>query len=112
MSIKQKIGAALAIGSLAASMLAPASAFADQTCTISGNGENSTNRCRLVKVKRVRVQQSNTARVRTEVVIVQNTGDNEANNTTNGGDVKIDTGNATSTVTITVSGNTNTATVN
>jgi len=110
MTIKQKIGAAIATGTLLAATLLPGAALADQTCTISGNGRNSTNRCRIRIERRLTVDQRNTATVRNRVVVVQNTGLNDANNnTTNGGDVSVDTGNTTSTITITVSGNTNTA---
>ena len=108
--MKKKIAGALITGSLIAGALLPGFAFADQTCTISGNGRNSINRCRIRVERRLTVDQRNTATVSTRVVVVQNTGLNDANsNTTNGGDVSIDTGNTTSTVTITVSGNTNSA---
>ena len=111
MTIKQKIAGALVAGSFMAASLLPAAAFADQTCTISGNGRDSRNRCRIKVERRLTVDQRNTAIVINRVVVIQNTGLNDANNnTTNGGDVSIDTGNTTSTVTITVSGNTNSAT--
>ena len=110
MTIKQKIAAALVTGSFMAVSLLPAAAFADQTCTISGNGRDSRNRCRIKVERRLRVDQTNVAIVKNVVVGVVSTGGNTSNNnTTNGGDVSIDTGNATATVTITVSGNTNTA---
>ncbi len=111
MGIKKRIAAALITGSLVAGAILPVAAFADQTCTIRGNGNNSTNRCRIRVERRLTVNQRNTATVRNRVTVVQNTGLNDANdNTTNGGEVSIDTGNTTSTITITVSGNTNTAT--
>ncbi|OGH23472.1 MAG: hypothetical protein A2629_00295 [Candidatus Levybacteria bacterium RIFCSPHIGHO2_01_FULL_41_15] len=110
MEVKKKIAAAIISGSLIAGAILPVAAFADQTCTIRNNGNNSTNRCRIKVERRVTVDQRNTATVRTRVIVVQNTGLNDANNnTTNGGDVTVDTGNTTSTITITVSGNTNTA---
>lgn len=110
MTIKGRIGTAIAAGTLLAAALLPGAAFADQTCTISGNGRNSTNRCRIRVERRLTLNQTNVATVRNRVVVVQNTGLNDASsNTTNGGDVSIDTGNTTSTITITVSGNTNSA---
>src|SRR3989338_5431557 len=110
MTIKQRIAGALVAGSFIAASLLPAAAFADQTCTISGNGRDSRNRCRIRVERRLTVDQRNTATVRNIVVVVQNTGLNSAsNNTKNGGDVDVNTGNTTSTITITVSGNTNTA---
>lgn len=112
MTIKGRIGTAIAAGTIIAATLLPSAAFADQTCTISGNGRDSRNRCRIKIERRLTVRQTNTATVRNKVVVIQNTGLNDANNnTTNGGDVSIDTGNTTSTITITVSGNTNTAAV-
>jgi hypothetical protein len=108
MTYKTKIAGAIATGALLATALLPTSAFADQTCRISGNGSNSTNRCRIKVERRIRVDQSNTATVVNTVVVTQNTGGNNANNNT-GGNVHNETGNNTSTITITVSGNTNTA---
>lgn len=110
MNIKTKIAGAIGAGALVTLALMPAAAFADQTCTIAGNGALSRNRCRIKVERRIRVDQSNTATVRNKVVVIQNTGLNSASgNTTNGGNVSVDTGTTTSTITITVSGNTNTA---
>ena len=108
MNIKQKIVGAAATGALLAATLLPGAAFADQTCTISGNGAGSTNRCRMIRERRIRIEQTNVAFVRTNVVVIQNTGGNDANNNT-GGNVHVETGNTTSTITITISGNTNIA---
>src|SRR3990167_4456391 len=110
MTIKQKITGALVAGSFIAASLLPAAAFADQTCTISGNGRDSRNRCRIKVERRLTVDQRNTETVRNRVVVIQNTGLNDANNnTTNGGDVSVDTGNTNSTININVSGNNNKA---
>lgn len=111
MNIKSKIATAIGTGAIVASALLPASAFADQTCTISGNGGSSRNRCRIKIERRADVRQTNTANVSNTVVVVQNTGLNSASGNT-GGSTTVETGNTSSTVSITVSGNTNSATVN
>lgn len=108
MSIKQKIGAALAIGSLAASVLAPVSAFA-ANITIDGNGTGSTNNAAVIKASKSKVKQKNITLVGTGVVAVSNTGGNQTNNNTGGGN-SITTGNTTTTTTVNVAGGTNTNT--
>ena len=109
---KTKIAGAIATGALLATALLPGAAFANHSYRISGNGNNSTNTCIQVRERRVRVDQRNTATVRNTVVVVQNTGLNSASgNTTDEGNVGVNTGSTTSTVRITVSGNINTATV-
>lgn len=107
MSIKQKIGGAIAIGSLALSILAPVSAFADSV-TVQGNGADSTNVAGILNVNATSVSQTNATVAITLVSSTASTGGNNANGNT-GGDVKIDTGTATSTVNTTVGGSTNTA---
>ena len=106
MSIKQKIGAALAIGSLAASVFSPMSAFAADI-TISGNGTGSTNNAAVIKVKKSKVKQKNITVVGTGVLAVSNTGGNQTNNNT-GGSQDITTGNTTTTTNVDVAGGTNT----
>src|SRR3989344_9544880 len=93
MTIKQKIAGALVAGSFMAASLLPAAAFADQTCTISGNGRDSRNRCRIKVERKLKVEQTNTATVTNTIGGSVSTGGNSANNNT-GGDVTVDTGNA------------------
>ncbi len=106
MNIKQKIGAALAIGALSASVLTPMSAFAADV-TIQDNGTGSTNHAAVIKVSKSKLKQKNTTVVGTHVTNIQNTGANKANGNT-GGSQSITTGNNTATTTVTVNGGTNT----
>jgi hypothetical protein len=104
-----KVGSSIATAALLASTLAPA-VFADNTVTIEGNGDSSTNIAIAASVDVALVNQSNNADVKNDVVQIANTGGNEANNNTDG-NVKIDTGNASASSTTSTSGNTNGATV-
>ena len=94
------MGSALLLASLT-----PALAATD--VTISGNGANSTNKVSLVNKCRTTATQDNNSNVGIILGVTQSTGDNTANGNT-GGDVKIDTGKATSGVTFTVGGDSNT----
>jgi len=108
MTIKQKIATSIATGAFLGAILTGSAFAADNKCEISGNGNNSTNRCRLVKVNKKTVVQVNSAHVANFVGAGANTGGNDANkNTTSGGDVKVDTGSATATVNITNTVNSN-----
>ena len=108
MSIKQKIGAALAIGSLAASVLAPA-AFADASLEISGNGTGSDNKIVVKNTSNCTVKQKSNTNVGLEVNVYSNTGGNKASGNT-GGDVTIDTGSVTTDISVDVAGGSNEAT--
>lgn len=108
MSIKQKIGGAIATGALLASVFAPA-AFAANDILISGNGTNSTNNAAVIKVSKSKVKQKNITAVGTGVTSVSNTGVNRTNNNT-GGSQSITTGNTTTTTNVDVAGGTNTNT--
>lgn len=85
-------------------------AFADTTAEISGNGADSTNTIIIKNKCETVVDQTNKTDVNTEVTASANTGSNSASNNT-GGDVTIDTGNASNAVTVDVTGGSNSATV-
>ncbi|MDO8658786.1 MAG: hypothetical protein Q7K55_08645 [Candidatus Levybacteria bacterium] len=108
MNLKYKIGTSIATATLLGSILT-GSAFATDL-EISGNGVDSTNKIIVNNSNSTNVGQSNEMIVETEIVSLALTGGNKANSNT-GGDVSIDTGNATSTVNVSVSGGSNTATV-
>lgn len=77
---------------------------------ITGNGADSTNKIKVTlgNGSEGGVYQSNYSYVSNSIKVVQSTGDNSANkNTTNGGDIDVDSGDATSTVnnTTTLGGN-------
>lgn len=100
--IIQKIAVAGATISLAATLFAGAVFADDPDCDISGNGNNSTNTCIVVSKKKKIIVQKNRAKIKNVVIAGSNTGGNSADkNVTNGGNVEVDTGNATVTVTIT-----------
>lgn len=107
MNIKQKITAAAALGSLAASVFTPI-AFADNSVTIDGNGAGSTNVAGILNVNATSVSQTNTTAAITLVSSSASTGGNSADGNT-GGNVTVDSGNATSTVNTTVGGSVNSA---
>ena len=111
MGIKAKIGGALAIGTMLATVLAPGAALASTNVNISGNGWWSKNGAAVVSAKKNVVKQSNKTNVNTFVGTYSNTGNNHSSFNV-GGTNSIDTG-STSTVTgISVTGNTNTNTSN
>src|SRR3990172_229276 len=108
-SYKTKIGTAIAAASLMASVYAPL-VYAHTTIEISGNGNNSTNNVTVTNNDTTDINQSNTFTVTLNVSSKAYTGNNEASNNT-GGNVSIDTGNATSNVTVDVSGGYNLANI-
>ena len=108
-SYRTKIGTAIAAASLLASVYAPL-VYADTTIEISGNGNNSTNDVNVTNNDTTDINQSNTFTVTLNVSSKAYTGNNKASNNT-GGDVTIDTGNATSNVTVNVSGGSNLANI-
>jgi hypothetical protein len=114
MHIVKRVGLAAAGLLTTGALLAPA-ALADATCTISGNGADSRNRCNITirgggggceSTCSGQPKQVNKAKIKNKVKIRQNTGGNSANNNT-GGNVTIETGDNTATVTITNNANTN-----
>ena len=102
-----KVGAGIVTASLLLSSMATA-AFADYVAEISGNGAGSTNTIYIKNKSNCNVYQKNSTGVLTEIESSASTGGNKANGN-NGGDVTIDTGNATSTVGVSVEGSSNTA---
>ena len=107
--MKTKITTALVTGALLAATVLPAAAFADSV-TIQGNGAESTNVAGILNINATSVSQTNETVAITLVSSKANTGGNTANGNT-GGNVLVDTGNATSTVNTTVGGSTNNATI-
>lgn len=97
-----------AVGGLFLASLAASSAFADVSAEISENGAGSHNSIYIKHKSECSVYQKNKTEVLTEVESQANTGSNTANGNT-GGNVTIDTGNATSTVTVDVEGGSNNA---
>lgn len=108
MQLTYKAASAVATAALCLSIFAPA-AMADNTVDISGNGSGSHNHVTITQSSNCSLTQSNDSLVTTDVYSSAKTGGNKANANT-GGDVTIDTGNATSTVTVGVTGSSNTAT--
>lgn len=95
MNLVTRISAAAA-GILAGGMLLAPAALADATCTISGNGAGSRNRCNITvrsggHGRSGQPKQVNKAKVKNTVVVISNTGGNQANKNT-GGEVTIETG--------------------
>mgnify|MGYP001610521492 CR=1 FL=1 len=102
MKLKIRITSAMAASALMASLLAPA-AFADASLEISGNGTGSDNKIVVKHESDCTVKQKSNTNVGLEVDVYSNTGGNTASGNT-GGDVTIDTGNATTEITVDVSG--------
>lgn len=108
-SYKTKIGTALTTFSLLATSFAPLS-YADTTIDISGNGNGSINNVTVDNNSTIDVNQTNSFSVGLDINSSAKTGKNHANNNT-GGNVTIETGNATSNVIVNVTGGSNTANV-
>jgi hypothetical protein len=106
MNIKQKITSAIAIGTMMAAVVAPAS-FAATTVTATGNGALSTNKVGVVNLSKKSVKQKNSTVAITKVTAKANTGKNTSSFNT-GGSSSITTGAATNTVAVVVEGGTNT----
>lgn len=107
MNLKYKIAGFVASAALMLTVLAP-KAFADSTLEISGNGDSSTNTIVATSTKTCEVKQKANTEVLAEVYTSASTGGNTANSNT-GGNVTIDTGDATAVSTVTVTGGSNTA---
>jgi len=104
-----KLTTAFATGAVLLQALAPFAA-AQTTLTITGNGSDSTNTTAVANTNVTTVVQSNTANINNNVSSSSNTGNNDANDNT-GGDVNIDTGDATTDVSVTNVANSNAASV-
>lgn len=105
----KKLGYSLATACATLGLLATAGiAFADTSAEISGNGAESNNTIIIKHKCETVVDQTNKTKVNTEVTANANTGGNSASSNT-GGDVTIDTGNASNTVTVDVTGGSNSA---
>lgn len=112
-TFKVKFGAGLATASMMLSLFTPA-VFADTTVEISGNGADSKNEVEVVGTggQSTTVEQKNKVVVEAVVAASANTGNNSVSkNTTNGGDVTLDTGKADASAYLTVTGGNNDATV-
>ncbi len=102
----QKLGVGLATAALL-SASAATTVLAD--ATIEGNGAGSHNYITVSSKCKSTVYQSNNTSVATIANVSASTGDNQANSNT-GGDVTVDTGNATAGLSVTVEGGSNEAT--
>ncbi len=105
-----KIATAISTASLLAGSIVPG-VYGATTVTITGNGSDSDNTANVAVDQTTYVSQGNEANVQNTVYADANTGGNKANDNT-GGDVSIETGDATSNVTIENSLNSNVAEVN
>lgn len=95
---KKRIVTGIATAAVLANAAVPA-AFAGTTIEISGNGAGSDNWANVSQNSTTAVNQSNNANVNNTVNSNANTGNNDANYNT-GGDVHIDTGNASTNTTV------------
>jgi len=108
MTIKSKLSTAIATGAVLLNALAPA-AFAD-TITVSGNGAFSDSNVSVNNSATTVVNQTNVANVTNNVSADADTGNNDANFNT-GGDVTVNTGNASTNVSVNNALNKNVASV-
>lgn len=92
-NFSKKLTTAIATGALLAQSAAPV-AFASTTIEISGNGAGSDNVVSTTQTSTTTVQQNNVANVTNKVNADADTGNNDANYNT-GGNVVVDTGDAT-----------------
>jgi hypothetical protein len=105
-----RVATSVATAALVLSSFAPIVA-ADTTVEISGNGSDSYNKADVDISTSTVVTQNNNANIQNNVSISANSGDNKANDNT-GGDVSIDTGDASANVSVNNAANSNTAQVN
>ena len=101
------VAASIAAGSIA---LAMGPVLADNNASNTDTGNGSTNIAVATSSTECKVKQGNLLLIDNEVVVVSNTGNNQANGNTGNGSV--DTGNASGDVTVNNSGNSNNATIN
>ncbi len=109
MQIKRTIASVLASGALILNAFSTP-ALAATTLEISGNGSNSDSTANVSVSNNTTVVQSNNADINNDVNVDADTGHNDANDNT-GGDVTIDTGDATTDVAVSNTVNSNTASV-
>ena len=109
MEFRRKLTTAFAAGALLFSSFATP-ALAGTTIEISGNGSSSTNDAQVTLEQQTTVVQENNADINNYVEVSADTGSNDANDNT-GGDVDIDTGDATVDVSVSNTVNSNTASV-
>ena len=108
-NFKTRISTGIATATILLNVLTPL-AYADTTIEISGNGNGSNNTVNVTNNDTTDINQTNSFNVTLNVSSKAYTGNNEASNNT-GGNVTIDTGNATSNVTVDVSGGYNIANI-
>src|SRR3989304_9226699 len=87
-----------------------APAYAAISCTISGNGSDSSSFCDFDYEREVEVEQENKLDVENKIEVDANTGGNEAEDNT-GGEVWMETGEADVKVGVATTGNSNAAQV-
>lgn len=107
-NFKKQIVSAAAAGALLLNLATPV--LAETSIVISGNGANSSNGTVVQQTNTTTVTQNNQANVTNNVDADASTGGNDANFNT-GGEVNVDTGNATSDVDVTNVLNSNSANV-
>jgi len=106
---KTRIATAIATGSVLLHALAPMTLAATEI-RITGNGSDSNNTANVSQNSSLNVVQNNTANVNNNVTVNATTGSNNANDNT-GGDVEIETGDASTDVTVKNALNSNAADV-
>lgn len=106
----KKLGTAIATVAIMANAFAPMTAFAGTTITINGNAADSDNDVTVNNTQNTNVTQTNYANFTNNVDGDADTGDNDANKN-NGGDVMIETGDASVNATVSNSANQNWANV-
>jgi hypothetical protein len=103
--LKAKIASGVATAAILSVAMAP-SAFAETFVSIHGNGSHSDNEIDISGSKSTSIVQNNSSRIVNDVNVSNNTGGNSANDNT-GGEVSIQTGDASSEVEIVNHGNSN-----
>ncbi len=107
--LAKKVAVAVASGALLAqSFVLPA--FGEITVIVSGNGSDSDNTVDIEQSQNTLVNQSNYANITNDIYAKADSGENSVDDST-GGDVSIDTGNATATVDVVNTANSNEAVV-
>jgi len=106
-NFKRQLISVIAAGTMVLNLATPALAT---TIVISGNGSNSDSEVDVELENETEVVQTNVADIKNDIDVDSDTGNNDAEDNT-GGDVSIDTGDATSTVTVSNNVNTNAASV-
>jgi hypothetical protein len=107
-NLQKKVASAIAAGALLFNTVMPV--VAGTTIEISGNGSDSTNKAEVDVEQTTVVSQSNEANIKNTVNASANSGYNDANRNT-GGNVSVDTGDATTKVDVANTVNSNQAEV-